>query len=128
MGLCLQVSLAQDAFNLGTFHVHCFYAYARRLFLSQSGGLLSLWRLFRGKKYNPLRDRVDTCSGNDVDRLFVGTVAFTVLLFTFPTVLTYYAVFALLELAIAGANLALSSVVRVVSGIRSYRGKASTLL
>ncbi len=35
LGLCLQLCVAQDAFNLITFHVHCFYAYARRLFLSQ---------------------------------------------------------------------------------------------
>ena len=38
-GICLQLSLAQDTFNVVTFHVHCFYAYARRLFLSQTSGL-----------------------------------------------------------------------------------------
>jgi len=38
-------------------HVFCFYAYARRLTLSQLTGCLALSRLFRGKKYNPLRDR-----------------------------------------------------------------------
>jgi len=81
------VSIFQDSLNVITFHIHCFYAYARRLFLSQSHGLLSLWRLFRytllsfmtqalsnklsqfrGKKYNPLRDRVDS-SSNDVDQV-----------------------------------------------------------
>ncbi len=127
-GLCVQVSLTQDAFNLATFHVHCFYAYARRLFRSQTSGLLSLWRLFRGKKYNPLRDRVDSCEDNDVDRLFVGTVAFTVLLFLYPTTLMYYCVFALLELAIVAANFAISLVVRTVSRIESYRGKVRQLL
>lgn len=46
-GFCLQLSLAQDTFNLITFHIHCFYAYARRLFLCQTSGIVSLWRLFR---------------------------------------------------------------------------------
>ena len=62
------MSVFQDTLNLITFHVHCFYAYARRIFVSQSSGLLSLWRLFRGKKYNPLRDRVDS-SPNNVDQV-----------------------------------------------------------
>ena len=92
MGICMQISLFQDAFNLLTFHIHCFYAYARRLFVSQSCGLMSLWRLFRGKKYNPLRDRVDTSSNNTPDQLFLGALAFTILLFLYPTTLMYFAV------------------------------------
>lgn len=96
MGICMQLCVLQDAFNLITFHIHCFYAYARRLFVSQSKGLMSLWRLFRGKKYNPLRDRVDS-SSNNVDQLFLGTLAFTILLFLYPTTLMYFTVFKALE-------------------------------
>ena len=109
VGFGLQVSVAQDTLNLITFHVQCFYAYARRLFVSQTSGLTSLWRLFRGKKYNPLRDRVDS-SSYTVDQLFVGTLAFTILLFLYPTTLTYFAVFKVLEMTINGANWALSSI------------------
>ena len=54
--------------------------------------LSSLWRLFRGKKWNVLRKRVDSASF-DVDQLFVGTLLFTVLLFLLPTVALYYVVF-----------------------------------
>jgi hypothetical protein len=46
-----------DILRLLFLHVYCFYAYARRLTLSQLTGCLALSRLFRGKKYNPLRDR-----------------------------------------------------------------------
>ena len=42
LGLQVQLCLLQDALNLMTFHIHCFYAYARRLFLSQTAGLTSL--------------------------------------------------------------------------------------
>ena len=91
-------------FNVITFHVHCFYAYARRIFVSQSSALMSLWRLFRGKKYNPLRNRVDSSSHENVEQLFVGTLAFTILLFLYPTTLVYYAVFAVLESCLTVTN------------------------
>ena len=45
------------------------------MFVSQTSGLLSLWRLFRGKKYNPLRDRVDS-SPNNVDQVTVLNILF----------------------------------------------------
>ena len=91
-------------FNVITFHVHCFYAYARRIFVSQSSALMSLWRLFRGKKYNPLRNRVDSSPHENVEQLFVGTLAFTILLFLYPTTLVYYAVFAVLESCLTVTN------------------------
>ena len=56
-------------------------------------GLQSLWRVFRGKKWNVLRKRVDTAI-YDVDQLFVGTLLFTILLFLLPTTAMYYVVFA----------------------------------
>ena len=109
MGLCMQLCVIQDAFNLITFHIHCFYAYARRLFVSQSKGLMSLWRLFRGKKYNPLRDRVDSSSSN-VDQLFLGTLAFTILLFLYPTTLMYFTVFKALEFVLTVINVCIQTV------------------
>jgi phosphatidylinositol glycan class Q protein len=116
LGFGMQVAVAQDTLNLITFHVHCFYAYARRLFLSQTSGLLSLWRLFLGKKYNPLRKRVDS-SAHDVDQLFVGTVAFTILLFLYPTTLMYFAVFKILELVLTAVQGAASFITHSVASI-----------
>lgn len=55
-------------------------------------GLTALFRLFLGKKKNPLRERVDTCRYQP-DQLFVGTLLFTVLLFLMPTTWVYYIVF-----------------------------------
>ena len=116
MGLCLQMCVIQDSFNIITFHIRCFYAYARRLFVSQSHGLMSLWRLFRGKKYNPLRDRVDT-SSNNVDQLFLGTLAFTILLFLYPTTLMYFSVFKVLESVLALINFSIKTVTNFVSNL-----------
>ena len=55
--------------------------------------------LFTGKKWNFLRSRVDSVE-YDVDRLFIGTLLFTIVLFLFPTVLLYYIVFASLRLLV----------------------------
>lgn len=63
-----------------------------RLFNLQLKCLISLWRLFIGKKYNPLRERVDSCQYSP-NQLFIGTLIFTILLFLLPTTIMYYAVF-----------------------------------
>ena len=63
-----------------------------RLYSLQVFSLTSLWRLFRGKKWNVLRHRVDSAS-YDIDQLFVGTLFFTLLFFLLPTMLLYYIVF-----------------------------------
>lgn len=70
-----------------------------RLYQLQTAGLMSLWRLFRGKKYNPLRHRVDSAEF-DQQQLLLGTLVFTVLLFLLPTVLVYYFVFTGLRCAV----------------------------
>lgn len=55
--------------------------------------MIILFRLFCGKKQNPLRNnRLDShlC---DIDQLFIVTLTFTILLFLLPSILMYYAVF-----------------------------------
>ena len=58
-----------------------------------SSSVVSLWRLFRGKKWNILRERVDTAE-YDISQLFLGTLLFTTLVFLLPTILLYYGIFA----------------------------------
>ncbi|XP_033215633.1 N-acetylglucosaminyl-phosphatidylinositol biosynthetic protein gpi1 isoform X2 [Belonocnema kinseyi] len=64
-------------------------------------GLTALFRLFLGKKKNPLRERVDSCEYQP-DQLFVGTLIFTILLFLMPTTWVYYSVFTTLRLIMIG--------------------------
>ncbi len=64
-----------------------------RLFNWQIRLLIILFRLFCGKKQNPLRNnRLDShlC---DIDQLFIVTLSFTILLFLLPSIFMYYAVF-----------------------------------
>lgn len=64
-----------------------------RLFNWQIRLLIILFRLFCGKKRNPLRNnRLDShlC---DIDQLFIVTLCFTILLFLLPSIFMYYGVF-----------------------------------
>nr|XP_054762516.1 phosphatidylinositol N-acetylglucosaminyltransferase subunit Q-like [Lytechinus pictus] len=99
LGLSVQLALFSDLLSVLTFHIYCFYVYAARIYSLQMSGLLSLARLFQGKKWNVLRQRVDSCS-YDVDQLFMGTLLFTILFFMLPTTALFYVVFTLLRLVI----------------------------
>ncbi|XP_055332608.1 phosphatidylinositol N-acetylglucosaminyltransferase subunit Q-like [Paramacrobiotus metropolitanus] len=99
MGVSVQMALLTDIIALFTIHIHCFYIYMGRLYNMQLRGLLALGRLFRGKKWNPLRERVDHIP-RSVDQLFVGSMLLTIMLFLLPTVLTFYVVFATLHVAV----------------------------
>ena len=81
---------------------------------------MSLWRLFRGKKFNPLRNRVDSSPHENVEQLFVGTLAFTILLFLYPTTLVYYAVFAVLESCLTVTNFLINWLVVRITLMAEY--------
>ncbi|XP_038211729.1 phosphatidylinositol N-acetylglucosaminyltransferase subunit Q [Zerene cesonia] len=91
-GLTFQAAIISDMLCITTFHSYCIYVYAARLFNIQISGLIALLRLFVGRKYNPLRGTIDSCEYTNQE-LFVGTVAFTILLLLLPTTLMYYIVF-----------------------------------
>ncbi|VDO46978.1 unnamed protein product [Brugia timori] len=67
----------------------------------------SLWRLFRGRKYNPLRKRVDSVK-LDARQLFIATLFFTILLFLLPTILVYFFIFSSLHYGVCAIQMLLS--------------------
>ncbi|KAJ2956436.1 hypothetical protein NQZ79_g7696 [Umbelopsis isabellina] len=92
-GVSMIISLSSDLLAFMTLHVYWFYMVAARIFNWQFTILYSLFNLFRGKKRNVLRNRIDSCD-YDLDQLLLGTSLFTLLMFLFPTVLSYYLTFA----------------------------------
>ncbi|XP_028171795.1 phosphatidylinositol N-acetylglucosaminyltransferase subunit Q [Ostrinia furnacalis] len=92
LGLTFQAAMISDMICIGTFHAYCIYVYAARMFNMQISGLIALLRFFVGRKYNPLRKGIDSCEYTNQE-LFVGTVAFTIMLLLLPTTLMYYIVF-----------------------------------
>ncbi|XP_007528040.2 phosphatidylinositol N-acetylglucosaminyltransferase subunit Q [Erinaceus europaeus] len=119
LGLTVALSLLSDILALLTFHIYCFYVYGARLYCLKVCGLSSLWRLFRGKKWNVLRQRVDSCS-YDLDQLFIGTLLFTILLFLLPTTALYYLVFTLLRLLVVAVQGLIHLLVDLVNSLPLY--------
>lgn len=98
-GVTLQVSLVVDVISLSGFHIYLLYQSMARVYSQLLSVLSSLFRLFRGLKYNMLRNRVD--HGNyDIHQLFLGTILFTVSVFLLPTIFAYYIMFTAASLVI----------------------------
>ncbi|KAI1139391.1 Gpi1-domain-containing protein [Hypoxylon sp. FL0543] len=98
-GASMPIALFSDLLSMLTIHIYSFYLASARIFHWQLTILLSLFQLFRGKKYNVLRNRVDACD-YDLDQLLVGTILFTLLFFLLPTVVVFYLNFALARMVI----------------------------
>ncbi|KAJ8121732.1 hypothetical protein ONZ43_g1890 [Nemania bipapillata] len=98
-GASMPIALFSDLLSALTLHIYSFYLASARIFHWQLTILLSLFQLFRGKKYNILRNRVDSCD-YDLDQLLVGTILFTLLFFLLPTVIVFYLNFALARMVI----------------------------
>lgn len=119
LGLTVALSIFSDIIALLTFHIYCFYVYGARLYCLKTYGLSSLWRLFRGKKWNVLRQRVDSCS-YDLDQLFIGTLLFTILVFLLPTTALYYLVFTLLRLLVITVQGLIHLLVDLINSLPLY--------
>ncbi|XP_052516728.1 phosphatidylinositol N-acetylglucosaminyltransferase subunit Q isoform X3 [Budorcas taxicolor] len=119
LGLTVALSILSDIISLLTFHIYCFYVYGARLYCLKIHGLSSLWRLFRGKKWNVLRQRVDSCS-YDLDQLFIGTLLFTILIFLLPTTALYYLVFTLLRLLVVTVQGLVHLLVDLINSLPLY--------
>ncbi|KAF9400797.1 phosphatidylinositol N-acetylglucosaminyltransferase subunit gpi1 [Mortierella sp. AD011] len=85
LGATMALSLISDLLAFTTLHIYWFYMVAARIFHWQLTILYSLFNLFRGKKRNTLRHRIDSCD-YDLDQLLLGTILFTLLTFLFPTI------------------------------------------
>ena len=92
-GASLPIAMFSDLLSLLTLHIYSFYIASARIFHWQLSIIYSLFHLFRGKKRNVLRNRIDNCD-YDLDQLLLGTILFTLLFFLLPTVIVFYLTFA----------------------------------
>ncbi|KAK5130802.1 hypothetical protein LTR08_001636 [Meristemomyces frigidus] len=107
-GASLPISLFSDLVSLLTIHIYSFYVASARIYNWQLTIIISLFHLFRGKKRNVLRNRIDSCD-YDLDQLLLGTILFTLLFFLLPTVAVFYATFAGARMAIIALKAALDT-------------------
>ena len=98
-GASMPIAIFSDLLGLMTLHIYSFYVASARIFNWQLTIISSLFHLFRGKKRNVLRNRIDNCD-YDLDQLLLGTILFTLLFFLLPTVVVFYLTFASARMAI----------------------------
>ena len=91
-----------------------------RIFNWQLSIIVSLFHLFRGKKRNVLRNRIDNCD-YDLDQLLLGTILFTLLFFLLPTVVVFYLTFASARMAIISLKASLDTVSGMSQSLSTVR-------
>jgi len=118
-GCSLLLAVTSDVLELATIHLYTLYAQFAWLHNQQVRLMGSLWKLFRGKKKNVLRGRVDS---NDFDmaQLLLGTLLSTVVFFLFPTTLVYYAFFLMIYLGIQSMRAILWWLTTILNNIPLY--------
>ncbi|XP_078166156.1 N-acetylglucosaminyl transferase component family protein / Gpi1 family protein [Carex rostrata] len=95
-GATLQFSLFVDLVNLATLHVASLHWLVSVLYSGQIQALASLWRIFSGRKWNPLRQRLDSYDYT-VEQHVVGSLIFSPLLLLLPTSSVFYIFFTILS-------------------------------
>ncbi|EFQ86504.1 hypothetical protein PTT_18244 [Pyrenophora teres f. teres 0-1] len=105
-GATMPISIFSDLVSILTLHIYSFYVASARIFHWQLEIIISLFHLFRGKKRNILRNRIDSCD-YDLDQLLLGTILFTLQFFLLPTVFVFYLTFASARIAVIGLKAAL---------------------
>ena len=104
----MPISMFSDLLSILTVHIYCFYTASARIFHWQLTIIMSLFHLFRGKKHNVLRNRIDSCD-YDLDQLLLGTILFTLLFFLLPTIAVFYLTFTSARMAIIFLKAALDT-------------------
>ncbi|KAL9420990.1 hypothetical protein AB3S75_038538 [Citrus x aurantiifolia] len=99
-GMTVPAALVRDMILLVTLHVSTLHWMISLLYSQQIQALAALWRLFRGRKCNPLRQRLDSYEYT-VKQHIVGSLLFTPLLLLLPTTSVFYLFFTMMNTSIS---------------------------
>lgn len=99
LGVTIPAALMIDMIALATLHVSSVNWFLSLLYSLQIQALAALWRLFGGRKWNPLRRRLDSYDYT-VEQHIVGSLLFTPLLLLLPTTSVFYIFFTILNTTI----------------------------
>uniref|UniRef100_A0ACD6A6D9 Uncharacterized protein n=2 Tax=Avena sativa TaxID=4498 RepID=A0ACD6A6D9_AVESA len=99
LGFTVPVSFFIDIIQLVTLHVTMLQWLISLIYSTQIQTVTSLWRLFRGRKWNPLRQRLDSYDYT-VEQHVVGSLLFTPVLLLLPTASIFYIFFSILSITI----------------------------
>ncbi|KAI8562359.1 hypothetical protein RHMOL_Rhmol03G0030200 [Rhododendron molle] len=105
-GLTAPAALVIDMMSLSMLHVSTLHWLISYIYSHQIQAIAALWRLFRGRKVNPLRQRYDSYEYT-VEQHVVGSLLFTPLLLLLPTTSVFYIFFTILMCTVSCACLAI---------------------
>ncbi|XP_027352620.1 uncharacterized protein LOC113863290 [Abrus precatorius] len=112
-GFTVPAALIIDVIALATLHVSTLHWLVSLLYSSQIQALAALWRLFRGRKSNPLRQRLDSFDYT-VKQHIVGSLLFTPLLLLLPTTSVFYIFFSIVDTTINLVSLLIEVTISVI--------------
>eukprot|EP01129_Flabellula_baltica_P016349 TRINITY_DN8666_c0_g1_i1.p1 TRINITY_DN8666_c0_g1~~TRINITY_DN8666_c0_g1_i1.p1 ORF type:complete len:531 (+),score=83.45 TRINITY_DN8666_c0_g1_i1:18-1610(+) len=112
MGISFFFSVLSDYIQFSNLQVFFLHTAITKFFKFQLRMLESLWFLFRGKKDNVLRGRVDSLDYN-IDQLLVGTLVFAIVSLLVPTVGIYFLFYVALKLFLVSMCFILNACVLV---------------
>lgn len=118
-GISVLLSALIDFSSIAFFHIFFVYAGVTRLWNLTVKVIFTFTHLFRGKKYNILKLRVDGHEF-DIEQLILGTVFLSLVVFMLPTVFVFYLSFLLLWLGVLLLQLLLRAGVSVFSFFPVY--------
>ena len=98
-GLSTLVAALVDVSTFLFFHIYFQYVGVTRLWATGISAIRTMFLLFRGKKLNILKQRVDSHSF-DLEQLLLGTVFFSMFVFLVPTVLVFYLAYTVIWLTV----------------------------
>lgn len=99
-GMTIPAALIIDIFLLATLHISTLHWLVSLVYSTQTQALADLWRLFSGRKWNPLRQRLDSYDYT-VKQHVVGSLLFTPLLLLLPTTSIFYTFFSIVNTTIS---------------------------
>ncbi|XP_076921347.1 uncharacterized protein LOC143582741 isoform X2 [Bidens hawaiensis] len=112
-GFTTPASLTVDLITVSTTHVSTLHWLISLLYSRQIQATTALWRLFRGQKWNPLRERFDSYDYT-VEQHIVGSLLFTPLLLLLPTTSAFYTSFTIINMTIGFICMLVEVVISVI--------------
>ncbi|XVE81474.1 hypothetical protein DITRI_Ditri15bG0067200 [Diplodiscus trichospermus] len=112
-GVTIPAALVIDMIAIATLHVSTLHWLISILYSQQLHLLAALWRLFRGRKWNPLRQRLDSFDYT-VKQHVVGSLLFSPLLLLLPTTSVFYIFFTIMNTAIGISCLFIEVIISVI--------------
>lgn len=118
-GISILMSALIDFASFAFFHIFFVYVGVTRLWSLTMRVIKSFTQLFRGKKYNILKNRLDGHEF-DIEQLILGTVFLSLVVFMLPTVFVFYLSFLLLWSAVLLLQFVLRAGVSIFSFFPLY--------